>query len=128
MSESVGNLNILGEDGLIEWDGLYDAYAMRLAGRDTPSDADFINDATVVWVFRAAAANGDYDAAGALVTNGGGTMTYVPSSRGNYIGTIEDDAAFTLGATYYAIASFTASGDRVGSRKIKYVAGLHGSN
>lgn len=128
MNDSIGHLNIIGEDGLITWDGLFDRYAMKAAGRSVPSAADFINDATVTWVFRAAAADGSFDAAGALVSNAGGTMAYVTGSNGCYIGTIEDNAAFTNGATYWAIASFTATGDKVGERKIRYVAGYHGSN
>jgi hypothetical protein len=122
MPDSIGNVYI-GEDNLIRWRGLYD--------KKTKS---YVNDATLTWVFRAANSDGSYSATGTLVTSGGGTMELdtqndgsTPSVTGDYIGVIEDDAAFTLGATYWAIVTATASGDRIGSRKVQYVAANHGS-
>jgi len=127
MTDSEGNL-FVNEDGEISWEGLHDRVAMKQAGRSVPATADYVNDATITWVIRAAAASGDFDPTGALVANGGGTMTYVTGSNGCYVGTIEDDAALTIGMTYWVVVSMAASGDRVGSRKLKYVAALHGSN
>lgn len=127
MNDSIGTLYIE-EDNLIRWTGLYDKAAMVAAGRKRPAAADFINDATITWIIRAAAADGSYDSAGAQVSSGGGTMSYVDDSNGDYYGTIEDGAALTNGSTYWLVASMSASGDRVGSRKLKFIAGLHGNN
>lgn len=127
MNDSIGRLTI-DEDNLIRWEGLYDRVAMIQAGRQVPAAADYINDATITWVIRAAASDGSYDAAGALVSNGGGTMDYVTDSNGDYYGTIEDNASLTNGSTYWVVVSMSASDDRVGSRKMRFVAGLHGSN
>jgi hypothetical protein len=121
MPDSIGTVYI-GEDNLIRWRGLYDKKQRR-----------YVNDATIVWIFRAANADGSYNAAGAPVSNAGGTMDLDTqnngddSETGDYVGVIEDDAAFTEGATYWAIVTATASGDRIGSRKVKYVAAQHGS-
>ncbi len=122
MPDSIGNVYI-GEDNLIRWRGLYDKKSKR-----------YVNDGTLTWVFRAANADGSYNANGALVANAGGTMELdtqndgtTPSVTGDYVGVIEDDAAWTDGAAYWAIVTATASGDRIGSRKVKYVAGQHGS-
>jgi|GEM_PF-5292347 len=110
------NEDIIGElfvasDNAIRWDGLYDRIAR-----------EFITDATITWVIRAAATDGSFDAAGALVANGGGTMAYIAASRGNYVGTIEDDAALTAGSKYWIVVSMSASGDRVDTRYLPMIA------
>src|SRR5262245_5148869 len=102
MSEALGRLTI-DEDNVIRWTGLYDFVAMKGAGRDSPIALDYINDATITRVIRAAASDGSFDPAGALVTNGGGTMSYISGSNGNYRGTIEDNAALTDGVTYWVV-------------------------
>lgn len=117
--DTLGRLCV-GEDNAIRLRGLYDRLANSGSGA-------YVNDATITWVARAAAADGSFDASGALVTNAGGTMTYKTGSNGDYYGTIEDDAAFTAGSVYWIVASISASDDRVGSRKVRYVAGHHGS-
>lgn len=119
MPDSLGNVYI-DEDNAIWLRGLYDQLADSGAG-------GYVNDATVTWVFRAASADGSYNAAGALVSNAGGTMTYKTGSNGEYYGTIEDNAAFTAGTAYWCVVTITASGDVIGSRKIPYTPQLHGS-
>lgn len=118
-ADTLGRLYV-DEDNAIWLRDLYDRLANDGSGA-------YINDATVTWVIRAAASNGDYDPSGSLVSNGGGTMTYKPGSNGDYYGAIEDDAALTAGTAYWVVATITASGDRVGVRKVKYVAAHHGS-
>jgi hypothetical protein len=118
----------VGADNGIYWVGLHDRVAMKQAGRDSPIAADYINDATITWVIRAAASDGSFDAAGALVTNGDGTMEYIDGSNGNYVGTIEEAAVLTAGEIYWVVVSMSASGDRVDSRKLQYVAQHRGSN
>lgn len=122
MPEAPGQLTIDSDHGIM-WSGLYDWVAMKQAGRDSPAAADYIDDATITWVIRAAAADGSYDSAGALVTNGGGTMSYITDSNGDYIGTIEDGASLTLGSTYWVIATATASGDRIGVKRAQLTVG-----
>ena len=101
--------------------GLYDKLASSGAG-------GYVNNATGSWVIRAAAADGSYDAAGALVSNGGGTFTYKTGSSGDYYGTIAANAALTAGNTYYIVATMLDSGgNTICVRKAKYVAGNHGS-
>ena len=101
--------------------GLYDKLANSGAG-------DWVNNATGSWVIRAAAADGSYDANGALVSNGGGSFTYQTGSSGNYYGTIAANAALTAGNTYYVVATILDSdGNTICVRKVKYVAGHHGS-
>lgn len=119
MPDSLGNLYV-GEDNAIWLRGLYDQLANSGLG-------DYINDATITWVFRAAAADGSFSAAGALISNAGGTMTYLADSNGDYYGTIEEDAAFTAGTPCWCVATITVTGDVIGSRKVKYVPQLHGS-
>ncbi|MGH8743380.1 MAG: hypothetical protein ACREUY_03790 [Burkholderiales bacterium] len=121
MPDTIGNVYI-GEDNLIRWRGLYDKKTKA-----------YVNDATITWVFRAASVDGSYNASGALVSAAAGTMELdtqndgaTASVTGDYVGVIEDDAAFTESATYWAVVTATASGDRIGSRKVKYVAGQHG--
>lgn len=119
MPDSLGNLYV-GEDNAIWLRGLFDQLANSGQG-------GYVNDATITWVFRAASADGSFNASGSLVANAGGTMTYLADSNGDYYGTIEDDAAFTAGTKYWCVVTITVSGDVIGSRKIPYTPQLHGS-
>lgn len=123
MPDSIGTLTI-GEPNLVRWRGLYDKLNKR-----------YVNTASITWIFRAANADGSFNAAGALVSNAGGTMALdtgndgvTPSSTGDYVGTVAYNAAFTDGSTYYEVATaLDSNSNTIGSRKVKYVAGQHGS-
>lgn len=105
------------EPDVVRLNGLYDKISQA-----------FINDATGEWVIREADASGNYDAAGALVSNGAGSFAYDAGSSGNYYGTIAANAALTAGSTYYVVATMLDSdGNTICVRKVKYVAGHHGS-
>ncbi len=114
-----GNLYI-GEDGIVFWgdrddpgSGLYDN-SLRA----------FVNDATVTFQL--------YQADGTTaVTNASGTCSYLTGSQGCYEGTLEDGTSPTItlvsGTTYILEILATASGDRIGRRRISYVASYHGA-
>lgn len=119
MPDSLGNLYV-GEDNAIWVRGLFDQLANSGQGA-------YVNNATITGVFRAAAADGSFNASGALVTNGNFTLTYLADSDGDYYGTIEDGAEFTAGTKYWCIVTITVTGDVIGSRKIPYTPQLHGS-
>ena len=110
-----GNL-FIGEDNLVFWgdrripmSGLYDNNLEQ-----------FINDATVTFTLK--------DSAGSAVSGASGiSMSYVTGSKGVYEGVLEDGVSLTAGSTYYLEITATASGDRVGFRRIPYTAAYHGA-
>lgn len=111
-----GNLYI-GEDNLVEWgdpdipgSGLYD----RNAGV-------FVNNATMLFTLKNSAESA---VSGATAVS----MDYVPGTHGCYRGVLEDGVSLTENATYHLEVTATASGDRVGFRRIEYVAKYHGSD
>lgn len=107
----------IGEDLIVFWgdrhkpnSGLYDENLEQ-----------FINDATVAFTLRDAS----------LVAVTGATsisMSYVTGTKGVYEGTLEDGVSLTENATYYLDITATASGDRVGFRRIQYTAVYHGAS
>lgn len=112
-----GNLYI-GEDHIVYW-----------GDRDTPGSGlydnnlrSFINDATVTFQL--------YQSDGTTaVTSASGTCTYVTGTQGCYEGVLEDTPieGLTSGSTYILQILATASSDRIGRRRISYVAKYHGS-
>jgi len=111
----------LDEPNAIWWRGLYNSLASGGAG-------DYVNDATISWIFRLANTDGSYNASGAQPSNSSGSMTYKANSNGDYYGTTPYNAAFTRGSTYWLVATALNSGGAViGVRKVPYVAGDHGS-
>jgi len=105
----------IGEDLLVEWgnpavggSGLYDN-----------NIGSFVNDATVTWAWK--------DSANSAVSGGTGTASYIAGSQGCYRGVSEDGVSFTSGSTYYLEVTATGSGDRIGFRRIQYIAKHHGS-
>lgn len=111
-----GNLYI-GEDNVVFWgdpdtlkDGLYD----RVSGA-------FINDATMTFTLK--------NSAGSAVSGASAvSMTYVSGTNGVYEGVLEDGVSLTDGSTYYLEVTATCSNDRIGFRRITYVAKYHGSD
>lgn len=95
----------IGEDNLVEWIGLYDN-ALK----------EYVNDATVTFELKPVAG-------GAAVESG--SMSYVEDSNGKYRGTIEDDTSLTDGTEYFLEVTASASGDRIGFRKVRYKAKYH---
>jgi hypothetical protein len=109
-----GNLYI-GEDLLVFWgdrhvpgSGLYDE-----------STESFVNDATVTFALK--------NSAGSTVSGSTGTCTYVSGSNGCYEGVLEDSVSLTENSTYYLEVTATASSDRIGFRRISYIAKYHGA-
>lgn len=107
-----GNLYI-GEDNVVYWgdrnvpnSGLFDTVTRS-----------FINDATVTFVLK--------DSSNVAVSGASGTCTYVSGSQGCYEGVLEDGVSLTANSTYYLELTAAASGDRVGFRRITYVAQYH---
>lgn len=106
----------IGEDNIVFWgdrkiphSGLYDNVLEQ-----------FVNDATVVFTLK--------DSGGLAVTGASSiAMTYVTGSRGCYEGVLEDGVSLTENSTYYLEITATASGDRVGFRRIQFTATYHGA-
>lgn len=106
----------IGEDNIVFWgdrhlpkSGLYD--------NNTES---FVNDATVTFALK--------DSANAAVSGASGTCSYVTGTEGVYEGVLEDAVALTENDTYYLEITAAASGDRVGLRRLRYVAVYHGAS
>ncbi len=105
----------IGEDNIVFWgdrhvpnSGLYDN-----------SLEQFINNATVVFTLK--------DSGSAAVSGATSVaMSYVTGTKGVYEGTLEDGVSLTENATYYLEITATASGDRVGFRRIQFLAVYHG--
>ena len=110
-----GGYLYIGEDNLVYWgdpnvpnSGLYDSYT-----------GAFINDATVTFTLK--------DSGGSAVSGATSvSMDYISGTRGCYIGVLEDGVSLTADATYYLEITATASGDRVGFRRLTYTATSHG--
>lgn len=96
----------IGSDNPVVWNGL--------SHRGT-----FINNATVAWVLKVTSSQ---------ATVASGSCTYLAGSSGDYEGNIEEDVALVDGTEYDLEVTATASGDRVGFRKITYRAQYRGSN
>lgn len=94
-----------GEDNPVVWLGL-------------THKGSFINNATVAWVLK--------DENEATVTSG--SCTNISGSDGDYEGNIEEDIALVIDDDYHLEVTATASGDRIGFRRITYKAQYHGSN
>lgn len=110
-----GNLYI-GEDNIVYW-----------GDRDTPNSGlydnnlrSFVNDATVTFLLK--------DTGGSTVSGSTGTCSYVTGTQGVYEGVLEDGVSLTEGATYYLQITATASGDRIGFRRLQYTAKYHGAD
>lgn len=115
-----GNLYV-GEDSIVYWgnrdepgSGLYDN-----------SLRSFVNDATVTFAL--------YQSDGATaVSNASGSCSYVTGSQGCYEGVLEDGTSPTItltsGSTYILEIIATGSGDRIGRRRLSFVAKYHGSD
>lgn len=113
-----GGSLFIGQDNLVEWgdvdrdptDGLYD--------NNTNS---YDNSATVTFQL--------YQSDGTTAVSGGsGTCSYITGSQGCYRGTLEDGVSLTSGTTYILEILATGSGDRIGRRRISYVARYQGSD
>ncbi len=110
----------IGEDLLVRW-GHPDVAGSGLYDNNLGS---FVNDATVTFQL--------YQSDGTTsVTNASGTCSYITGSLGCYVGTLEDGTSptitLTAGTTYVLEVLATASGDRIGRRRINYIAHYHGS-
>jgi hypothetical protein len=94
-----------GEDNPVVWEGLN-------------HKGKFSNTATVAWVLK--------DSTESTVASG--TCTRVAGSNGDYEGNIEEDVALVIGEDYHLEITATSPDDRIGFRRIDYVAQYHGSN
>lgn len=113
----IGGKLYIGEDLTVFWgdrhvphSGLYDN-----------SLEQFVNNAAVTFTLK--------NSAGSAVSGANTiSMSYVTGTRGCYEGTLEDGVTLTENATYYLEITATASGDRVGFRRIPLLAVYHGPN
>lgn len=111
-----GNLYI-SEDNVVFWgdpevpgSGLYDTVAKS-----------YVNDATMTFTLK--------NSAGSAVSGASGvSMSYVTGTRGCYRGVLEDGVSLTENSTYYLEITATASSDRIGFRRMTYVAQYHGAD
>jgi len=111
-----GNLYI-GQDNLVEW-GSVDEQGTGLYDNNLGS---FDNSATVTFTL--------YQSDGTSAVSGGsGTCSYITGSQGCYRGTLEDGVSLTSGTTYILEVLATGSGDRIGRRRISYVARYMGAD
>lgn len=116
MSEISGGHLYIGQDNMVFWgdrnvpkSGLYDNNLEK-----------FINDATVTFTLK--------DSAGSTVSGASAqSMTYVTGTKGVYEGTLEDGVSLTENSVYYLEITATASGDRVGFRRLSYIAVYRGA-
>ena len=113
----LGGKLYIGQDNIVFWgdpdvpdSGLYDN-----------SLGSFINDATLTFQL--------YQSDGTTaVSNGSGSLSYITGSKGCYKGVLEDDAATTENTEYVLQITATASGDRIGKRRLRYFAEYQGAN
>lgn len=115
MPDIQGGHLYIGQDNRVVWgdrevpnSGLYDTNLER-----------FVNDATVT--FRLVDSNNS------AVSGSSGTMSYITGSKGLYEGVLEDNVSLSENSTYYLEITASASGDRVGFRRISYVAVYQGA-
>jgi hypothetical protein len=106
----------IGEDNIVFWgdrhvpnSGLYDNNLEQ-----------FVNNATLTFTLKD---SNNTPVSGATSVS----MTYVTGSKGVYEGTLEDGTSLTENATYYLEITATASGDRIGFRRIAFIAVYHGA-
>lgn len=115
MAGIAGGHLYIGQDNIVFWgdrnvpkSGLYDNNLEQ-----------YINDATVTFTLK--------DSGGSAVSGASGiSMSYVTGTKGVYEGVLEDGVSLTENSTYYLEITATASGDRVGFRRIQYVAVYQG--
>lgn len=105
MSTSKGQLYVA-NDNVVWLEGLYDNVS-----------AEYVNDATVTYRL--------LDSSGTVVITST-SMTYKTASNGVYYGTIEEDAALTVGSKYTVEVTASASSDRVGEWNCEYYAKQRG--
>jgi hypothetical protein len=110
-----GNL-FISEDNIVIW-GDRDIPGSGLYDNNLRS---FVNDATVTFALK--------NSGGTTVTSATGTCTYVTGTQGCYEGVLEDVVSLTENSTYYLEVTATGSSDRIGFRRIPYVAQYHGSD
>lgn len=107
----------IGQDNIVFWgdrgvpnSGLYDNNLEQ-----------FINNATITFTLK--------DSGGSAVSGASSvSMSYVTGTKGVYEGVLEDAVSLTENSTYYLEITATASGDRVGFRRIPYTAVYHGAS
>lgn len=110
-----GNLYI-GQDNIVFWgdrhkpnSGLYDNNLEQ-----------FINNATLTFTLK--------DSSNVAVSGASTvSMAYVTGTKGVYEGVMEDGVSLTENSVYYLEITATASGDRVGLRRIQFVATYQGA-
>jgi hypothetical protein len=102
-------------DNAVRWDGLYDEV-----------EQEFVNDAVITFITREAEPDGEYDDSGAQPANSTGSLAYVTSSDGDYVGTLQHTAALVAGRTYWVEVTMTASGGRQDKRYLRYTASRRG--
>lgn len=112
-----GGQLFIGEDNIVFWG---DRHIQNSGLYDNSLEA-FINDATVTFTLK--------DSNGSAVSGASNiSMSYVTGSKGVYEGTLEDGVSLTENSTYYLEITATASGDRVGFRRIQFTAQYHGAS
>jgi len=116
MPEIAAGRLYISQDNVVFWgdrnipdSGLYDA-----------SLGQFIGDATVVFTLK--------NSAGSAVSGASAvSMSYISGTKGVYEGILEDGVSLTENATYYLEITATASGDRVGFRRLSFQALYRGA-
>jgi hypothetical protein len=104
-----------------------DVNVKGLATARAPST--YIDDATITFhVFPTEAAAIAYITAGTTTgTVANGTCSYIASSNGDYVGTLDDATALTNGLKYYVAVKVDAGAGRKDGRVLEYTARLRGT-
>ena len=111
-----GGQLFIGQDNIVFWgdraipnSGLYDNNLEQ-----------FVNNATVTFTLKDSS-NSTVSGASTI------SMSYVTGTKGVYEGVLEDGVSLTENSTYYLEITATASGDRVGFRRLTFQALYRGA-
>lgn len=106
----------IGEDSLVYWGDPDD----RTSGLYDRNLGAYVNDATMTFTLK--------NSAGTAVSGASAiSMSYISGTEGCYSGVLEDGVSLTENSTYYLEITATGSGDRIGFRRLTFVAKYHGA-
>ncbi len=107
----------IGEDAIVFWG---DKYTPNTGLYDTVTGS-YDNSAAVSFIL--------YQSDGTTAVSGGsGSCTYVTDTQGCYEGVLEDGVTLTANTTYVLQVLATGSSDRIGRRRVSYIAQYHGAD